>query len=87
MDKKTNALYPLPLRVRWHRIARSRNARLNQALGHARKVLMALECLKEHPANDQWQDGRNALEQLTQCYHEASAYNNSLNSLTMEETT
>lgn len=61
---------------------RSRNARLNQASKHVdelQKRLARLCCLPSDTHIDQkdsWHDARNALEQLTQCFHEANAYNN-----------
>jgi len=67
-----------------NQLGRSRNARLNQAIKHAGAVIDALAILGGAPMNkvvdhkDAWQDGRNALEQLTQCFHEANAYNNAL---------
>lgn len=63
---------------------RSRNARLNQALDHATALVVSIQVLRGLPSSqvadnkDAWQDGRNALEQLTQCFHEANAYNNTL---------
>lgn len=63
---------------------RTRNARINQANKHLGDLAGALAALEGHPMTkridkkDAWQDGRNALEQLTQCFHEANAYNNVL---------
>lgn len=61
---------------------RARNARINQAVQHAEEVLTALKRLKGYPAKekiddkDAWFEGRNSLDHLTQCFHEANAYNN-----------
>jgi hypothetical protein len=66
------------------RLGRSRNARINQAVKHASELLECLGRLSgknqsQHvDEKDAWADGRNALEQLTQCFHEANAYNNAL---------
>lgn len=63
---------------------RPRNARINQAIKHASMLLDCLGRLSGKPHHqhvdekDAWADGRNALEQLTQCFHEANAYNNAL---------
>ena len=65
-------------------VGRARNARINQAIKHANELLNQLNVLKGHEMSDHvdepgaWQDGRNALEQLTQCFHEANAYNNAM---------
>lgn len=65
-------------------LGRARNARLNQAIKHANVVLdnlAVLSCTPKHTVvdkKDEWADARNALEQLVQCFHEASAYNNAL---------
>lgn len=46
------------------------------------ELLLILNKLQSFPSNihvdqkDSWQDGRNTLEQLIQCFHEANAYNN-----------
>jgi hypothetical protein len=67
-----------------NRTGKARNARINQAKRHLADLHEALELLSgfpsaEHVDNpDAWQDGRNALEQLTQCFHEASAYNSTM---------
>lgn len=63
---------------------RARNARLNQAMKFAVTLVENLSTLRGESSNkivdhkDAWADGRNALEQLTQCFHEANAYNNAL---------
>lgn len=65
-------------------IGRARNARLNQAMKHLLELKANLENLQGVRsdrfiwAKDFWADGRNALEQLIQCFHEANAYNNSI---------
>lgn len=65
---------------------RARNARLNQAMKHAVDLIETLARLQGKSQNhhvdqkDDWQDGRNKLEQLVQCFHEANAYNNCFNS-------
>lgn len=67
-----------------NRAGRSRNARLNQAAMHVRDIAACLGRLQGFPMNepvilaDDWQDCRNAVEQLVQCFHEANAYNNTL---------
>ncbi len=67
-----------------NRTGRARNARLNQAEKHATEVLEYIKRLKGATMNahvddkDAWADGRSALEQLVQCFHEANAYNNAL---------
>lgn len=64
------------------RMGRARNARINQAVKHATELLEVLRRLSGFPKNehvdlkDEWWDGRNKLEQLVQCFHEANAYNN-----------
>lgn len=64
------------------RAGRARNARINQALQHSLEMRDALSRLAGHPMTahvdlkGEWQDARNALERLTQCFHEANAYNN-----------
>jgi hypothetical protein len=69
-----------------NRIGRARNARLNQAENFAIELVKSIARLKGHPSNkhvdekDAWADGRNQLEQLVQCFHEANAYNNAMNS-------
>lgn len=61
---------------------KSRNARLNQAAKHAGELMQVINLLSRRPKSthvdekDAWQDGRNSLEKLTQCFHEANAYNN-----------
>ena len=65
-------------------IGRARNARLNQAEKHMVEVAECLARLRGKTMNevagdkDAWGDGRNALEKLVQCFHEANAYNNAL---------
>lgn len=67
-----------------NRVGRARNARLNQAGKFLSEVSVALAELRGHPMDrhidnkDSWADGRNALEQLVQCFHEANAYNNAM---------
>lgn len=67
-----------------NRIGRSRNARINQAIGHATELLATLKRLQGYPMTthvedkDAWFDMRTKLESLTQCAHEANAYNNSM---------
>lgn len=61
-----------------------RNARINQAKKHASELLECLTMLSGHQhrahvdQKDNWHDARNALERLTQCVHEANAYNNAM---------
>lgn len=65
-----------------NRAGRARNARINQAIKHATEALENLRRLAGFPMHeylddkDAWTDARNAIEQLAQCFHEASAYNN-----------
>lgn len=65
-------------------IGSARNARLNQARKHAVDLLTHLSTLSGHTKHqhienpDAWQDARNELEKLTQCVHEANAYNNAM---------
>lgn len=67
-----------------NQIGRARNARLNQAGKFLEQVSVALADLRGHTMHqhvdnkDAWADGRNALEQLVQCFHEANAYNNAM---------
>lgn len=66
-------------------IGRARNARLNQASRHAKKVWERIEALKGFSMNElvddrtSWKEARDALRKLDQCFHEANAYNNCLN--------
>jgi hypothetical protein len=65
-------------------MGRARNARLNQAEKHLGDLAEALAVLSGQPMTrhvdekNAWGDGRNALEQLVQCFHEANAYNNAM---------
>ncbi len=67
-----------------NKIGRARNARLNQAQKHIAELHACLDALcgsaaAAHVDNkDAWADGRNAMEQLVQCFHEANAYNNAI---------
>lgn len=65
---------------------KARNARLNQAERHIQDLLLTITRLRgatrferiDRTADqkDDWYEGRIALEKLTQCFHEANAYNN-----------
>ena len=65
-------------------IGKARNARINQAVQHAEELLAILRSLQgrrkdQHVENkDGWFDARTSLESLTQCVHEANAYNNAV---------
>lgn len=63
-------------------IGKARNARLNQTVKHAKALL---ENLLEHqgtqhdvPITDGvfWEDTREIVGRIAQCFHEANAYNN-----------
>lgn len=61
---------------------RQRNARLNQAYKHATSLTASLEALRGSSMHEhvdepsEWADAREALNKLTQCFHEANALNN-----------
>lgn len=67
-----------------NRVGKARNSRLNQAAFHMESIAAVLRDLRgfssdKHIENDDaWADGRNAVEQLVQCFHEANAYNNAM---------
>lgn len=67
-----------------NQLGRARNARLNQAVKHAAELADALTRLSGWPSSEHvdqklnWAVGREQIEKLVQCFHEANAYNNAL---------
>lgn len=60
---------------------RQRNARLNQAKKHAIALIDHIEALRgtnrhAHVNEPEWKEGRDTLNRLVQCFHEANACNN-----------
>lgn len=65
-------------------LGKSRNGRINQTIQHAEAIVRVLRSVQGTPHNEPiliaeiWTEARERAARLSQCFHEANAYNNAM---------